>query len=62
MATDAQHAWNSGRSRWQPPGHVRPKLTAQQREEIRLRRTDGATLRELAAEFGVSPATIHRYS
>lgn len=37
-----------------------PALTAQQQAEVRQRRQDGATLRELADSYNVSKATISR--
>ena len=37
-----------------------PRLTPQQAVEARQRRADGATLRELAASYSVSKATISR--
>ena len=54
-----------GRSRAQGRGqHMgrRPALTAQQAAEARQRRQDGATLKELAASYNVSKATISRIS
>ncbi|WP_225840272.1 helix-turn-helix domain-containing protein [Streptomyces sp. NK08204] len=60
QASSSQQAWNNG---GRPPlKHQPSKLTPQQHEEIRRRRAEGETLRALAAEYGVSPATIHRYS
>jgi transposase len=59
QASDAQRAWsNSGRT---PFKHQEPKLTTEQREEVRRRRAEGETLRALAAEYGVSRSTIQRY-
>jgi len=52
-----------GRSRAQQRGqHMGrpPRLTPQQAAEARQRRADGATLRELAASYNVSKATISR--
>ncbi|MEU5593059.1 hypothetical protein [Streptomyces sp. NPDC020298] len=60
QANETQRRWNS--SGFGPPGHKPPKLTPAQRDEIRRRRDDGETLRVLAAEYGVSIATIHYYS
>jgi DNA invertase Pin-like site-specific DNA recombinase len=37
-----------------------PALTLQQQSEARQRRADGATLKELARSYNVSPATISR--
>jgi len=37
-----------------------PKLTPQQQAEARQRRTEGATLKELAKSYNVGPATISR--
>lgn len=37
-----------------------PALTPQQQDEARLRRAEGATLKELAQSYDVSPATISR--
>jgi DNA-directed RNA polymerase sigma subunit (sigma70/sigma32) len=39
----------------------KPKLTAAQHEEIRLRYEDGATLWELAKDYGVTAGTIRQY-
>lgn len=44
-----------------PPHHQPRKLTPQQIDEIRQAFTDGATTKELAARYGVSYHTIHRY-
>ena len=52
-----------GRSRAKARGiHMgRPRsLTSQQRQEARQRRAEGATLKELAASYNVSKATISR--
>lgn len=38
----------------------KPKLTPQQQAEARQRRTEGATLRELADSYNVGVATIAR--
>jgi DNA invertase Pin-like site-specific DNA recombinase len=54
-----------GRSRATAPGqHMGrpPALTAQQQAEARLRRAEGATLKELARSYDVSQATISRLS
>jgi DNA invertase Pin-like site-specific DNA recombinase len=45
-----------------PPFHDRPKLTPSQRDQIRQRIADGESVRELAAEFGVSARTIRQNS
>jgi DNA-binding MurR/RpiR family transcriptional regulator len=37
-----------------------PSLTPQQQAEARQRRAEGATLKELARSYDVSPATISR--
>ena len=39
-----------------------PSLTPQQQAEARQRRAEGATLKELARSYDVSPATISRLS
>jgi len=38
----------------------RSKLTQRKVDEMRRRSSDGATLRELASTFGVSPSRVHR--
>ncbi|MFJ5967928.1 helix-turn-helix domain-containing protein [Streptomyces sp. NPDC093060] len=58
MATEKQHAWNSYRGASRPPYFQRPKLTPQQREEIRRRLEDGERAVDLAAEYGVSRGAI----
>lgn len=60
QASDTQRGWNNGRQ--QPRAfYQRPKLTPQQRDEIRQRLTNGETVRALAAEYAVSTDTIRRY-
>jgi DNA invertase Pin-like site-specific DNA recombinase len=52
-----------GRSRAQKRGSawaVRGKLTAAQRAEVRRLRAEGATLAELARNYGVGKSTISR--
>jgi len=49
------------KARGQRLGHP-PKLTDAQKEEARLRRAEGATLRELAQTYDVTPTTIFRIS
>ena len=44
-----------------PPQHSAPKITAQQREEIRRRYQDGESATEMAKEFGVSVRLIRDY-
>jgi DNA invertase Pin-like site-specific DNA recombinase len=39
-----------------------PKVTPQQRDDIRRRRADGEKARDLALEYGVSVGTIYAYS
>jgi len=43
---------------WRPYGWTSPRLTVQQREEIKQRYADGETAVALALEFGVSGATV----
>lgn len=45
-----------------PPHHQQPKLTPEQRDEIRQRVADGEAVLSLAAEFGVSVRTIRQNS
>ncbi|WP_399553888.1 helix-turn-helix domain-containing protein (plasmid) [Streptomyces anulatus] len=61
MAHAAARRWiSSGRD---ARDHVKPRIiTPQQADEIRARTTDGETLKDLALEYGVSVATIRRYS
>ncbi|MFF6829596.1 helix-turn-helix domain-containing protein [Streptomyces longwoodensis] len=61
MATSQQYEWANGR---QKPSafYQRPKLTPQQRDEIRRRAANGESARDLAAEFGVSTRTIRANS
>ena len=60
MATDQQRAWA-----YQPPEQPRrwqqPKLTNEQRQEIRRRYEAGESIQALAAAYGVSRSTINRY-
>lgn len=42
-----------------PSWHKKPKLTGQQRDEIRRRYAEGETAPALAAEFGVATSTIY---
>jgi DNA-binding NarL/FixJ family response regulator len=44
---------------WQPSNAV---LTPQERYVVRQRAVDGEAVKDLAAEYGVSAATIRRYS
>lgn len=44
-----------------PPWYKKPKLTAEQRDEIRKRYTDGETAPALALEFGVSARYIYAF-
>ena len=45
-----------------PPYMSHPKVTPQQRDDIRRRRADGEKARDLALEYGVSVGTIYAYS
>jgi DNA invertase Pin-like site-specific DNA recombinase len=49
------------KARGQHMGHP-PKLTPQQQKEARRRRTEGATLKELAKSYNVGKSTISRLS
>jgi hypothetical protein len=40
-------------------GHPRAKLTAQKVRQLRARRADGVTYRQLAGEFGISDVSAH---
>lgn len=61
MATAEQRGWNNSGTGRRPATWDRPKLTAEQRLQIRQRLTGGETARVLAAEFGVSRQTIEYY-
>ncbi len=39
----------------------KPKLTAEQISELRLRRQNGELIRELMKDYGISKATVYRY-
>lgn len=59
MASDIQRAWcNSARDR-HPREWLRPKLTGEQRGEIRARLEAGERAVDLAAEYGVSRGAIN---
>lgn len=45
-----------------PSWHRSPKLTPKQRDEIRKRRADGESVKELASEYGVSVKTLYSNS
>lgn len=57
---DNYRAWNDGAYEGRIAPYIKKsKLTPAQRLEISYRRGEGATLKELALEYGVSSATIH---
>ena len=58
MASEQQRAWSTGHRAWSPAQHSRPKLTPQQRDDIRRRVADGESVGDLAVEYGVSTRTI----
>ncbi|MFC8832314.1 helix-turn-helix domain-containing protein [Streptomyces griseoincarnatus] len=60
MPTDQQRAW-AYRSPEQPRRWQQPKLTNEQRQEIRRRYEAGESIQDLAAAYGVSRSTINRY-
>ncbi|KOV86100.1 MULTISPECIES: helix-turn-helix domain-containing protein [unclassified Streptomyces] len=60
QASDTQRGWNNFGSSVDPR-FDKPKLTPQQRDEVRRRTADGETAQALAAEFSVSVHTIYRY-
>ena len=62
MASDEYEWVDEGRPEARPAHWTRPKLTAQQRDDIRQRVTDGESPAVLAAEYGVSVATIRNHS
>lgn len=53
---DCDRPWKHATD-WRPG---RPKLTTKQRQEIREQRANGALLREIAADFGISTTHTHR--
>lgn len=58
-ASDKQQAWNNGGPRpWRPLHYQRPRLTPQQRDDIRQRLANGEKAVDLAAEYGVSRGAI----
>lgn len=58
-ATDKQRTWNDRSPRYRPFNENPPRLTPQQREEIRQRLADGERAVDLAAEYGVSRGAIN---
>lgn len=62
MATDEKRRWINSRTAARPSGWVKPRLTPQQREDIRQRVADGEALQALALEYGVTAATIRHYA
>ncbi|MFE1192882.1 Hin recombinase [Streptomyces olivaceoviridis] len=58
MASAGQHAWNNGPRAWKPLHYQRPKLTPQQRDEVRRRLDAGERAVDLAVEYGVSRGAI----
>ncbi|MFF8250117.1 helix-turn-helix domain-containing protein [Streptomyces griseus] len=61
MAHAAARQWiSSGRD---ARNHIKPRIiTPHQADEIRARTANGETRKDLALEYGVSVATIRRYS
>lgn len=52
--------WSDSQNRMRPRlAWSRPKLTPQQRDDIRARLADDASVQALALEFGVSVRTIY---
>jgi hypothetical protein len=60
-ASEKQHAWNNRPRQWTPAHLKPPKLTPQQRDEIRQRLANGEKAVDLAAEYGVSRGAIGHY-
>ncbi|MBX9392239.1 Hin recombinase [Streptomyces sp. TRM72054] len=56
--TDQQREWGDNQRRYHPRAWSKPKLTSKQREQIVRRLADGEGVADLAAEYGVSTATI----
>lgn len=63
MASDQARAWNQAQTRMWPGTHSngRPKLTPDQRDQIKQRLADGENPRVLATEYGVSAAHVRTY-
>lgn len=63
MATDNARAWARGSDRMWPRDTFAPrKLSPQQIDEIKQRHDDGDTVQTLALAYGVTAATIRRYT
>ncbi|MEU3160038.1 helix-turn-helix domain-containing protein [Streptomyces griseoincarnatus] len=60
MATDQQRKW-VGSPPEEPRRWQQPKLTYEQRQEVRRRYEAGESIQDLAAAYGVSRSTINRY-
>lgn len=59
MATDEKHRWINSQTDARPRGWNRPRLTPQQRDEIRQRLIDGETPpQDLSLEYDVTASTI----
>jgi DNA-binding NarL/FixJ family response regulator len=62
MATDEKRRWINSQTDARPTGWAKPRLTPQQRQDIRQRVTDGEDLQALALEYGVTTSTIRHYA
>jgi hypothetical protein len=62
MATDQSRAWTNSRGADRPRGWFPPRLTPQQRDQIRQRLLDGEDPHALALEYKVTARTIRSYA